>query len=70
MRYKEDTTPPVASYGISGDTLLWYVIYGLILGIGMLIVGLRAKQIWLAFWGGVLALGSAGYLLAAATGMT
>lgn len=37
-------------------------IFGLLVGVGFVYAGLRARQFWLAIWGGGLALSSVAYL--------
>ena len=68
MRYQEGKIPEDFGSAISPEMLAGSAIYGLILAIGMIIIGIRARQIWLAFWGGILLLGSIGYLIAMALG--
>lgn len=58
MRYREgDTIDRLASHA-SDDMIIGTTIYGFILGIGFVYVGMRYKQRWLAFWGLGLSLAS------------
>jgi hypothetical protein len=61
MRYQEGT-PIEPTYEIHPG--LWYASagYGLVLGLVILFVGLRVRRMLLWFWGGVLTLGSLGFL--------
>ena len=67
-RYREGAPPEQVGSAVSNEMLIGSAVYGLLLGIGLVIVGIRAKQAWLAFWGGVLVLGSAAYLVTVAAG--
>ncbi len=53
MRYRVGETPLDGTYGGSGDFVTLTVWLTLAIGIGFLVVGLRAKQRWLAAWGGL-----------------
>jgi hypothetical protein len=63
MRYQEGI-PLEPVYEV--NPLLWYgsAGYGLVLGLVLLYIGLRVRRVWLWFWGGVLALGSVGFIVA------
>jgi len=58
MRYRIDQstgqTVPIEGDGMFTGT----AIYGLIIGIGFIIVGLKARQRWISFWGAGLSLAS------------
>lgn len=51
MRYREGETIDRMALHASDDMFLGTTIYGFILGIGFVYVGLRYQQRWLAFWG-------------------
>ena len=60
MRYKigeEMVDLPSANHS-SDSTFFGTAIYGLIIGVGFVIAGIKAKQYWLAFWGVALVIAS------------
>lgn len=58
MRYREgEAVDRLASHSSDG-MIVGTTIYGFILGIGFVYVGMRYKQRWLAFWGLGLSLAS------------
>ncbi len=59
MRYREGTTPDMT--GTDGLTA-FTAVFSLIVGIGFMIVGARARQRWMVGWGAGLVIVSAGYL--------
>jgi len=64
MRYREGETIDRLAKHASDDMFLGTTIYGFILGIGFVYVGLRYKQRWLAFWGLGLSIASAAAMVA------
>ena len=68
MRYREGETPDNIGSPVSGDMLIFGAIIGLLIGVVLSIAGIRGRQIWLAFWGGVLVVKSVAYLAASALG--
>lgn len=68
MRYQESVETAAPRSGVDQGMLVATVGYALLLGIGMVAVGRRARQHWLAFWGASLVVASAAFLLAAAVG--
>jgi hypothetical protein len=68
MRYPDGQIPEDFGSAVSPEMLAGSAIYGLMVAIGMILIGLRARQIWLAFWGAVLLIGSLAYLIARALG--
>ncbi len=68
MRYREGETPENLGSPVSGDMLIFGAIIGLLIGVVLSIAGIRGRQIWLAFWGGVLVVKSVAYLAASALG--
>ncbi|HDP89122.1 MAG TPA: hypothetical protein ENN42_04080 [Thioalkalivibrio sp.] len=68
MRYLEGADPAQTAFAGSHALLLGSAVYGLLLGAGLLAFGWRRKELWMTFWGGLLGLGSAGYLGAYALG--
>lgn len=69
MRYREGETPSDLGPPVSDEMLLGTAVYGLILGLGFFIFAIRARQLWLAFWGGGLFVASVAYLGAMALGV-
>lgn len=51
MRYREGETIERLASHASDDMFVGTTIYGFVLGVGFVYVGLRYKQRWLAFWG-------------------
>jgi hypothetical protein len=68
MRYPDGQTPDDIGSAVSPEMLAGSAIYGLVVAIGMILMGLRARQLWLAFWGAVVLIGSLAYLIARALG--
>lgn len=67
MRYRENVDIAAAPHaGVDTGMLVGTVSYALLLGIGMVALGLAARQRWVAFWGGTLILASAAFLIATA----
>jgi len=66
MRYREGETVDRLANHASDDMFIGTTIYGLLLGIGFVYVGLRYKQRWLAFWGFGLSLASIASMVAMA----
>jgi hypothetical protein len=64
MRYREGTETELPRSGVDQGMLIGTVSYSLLLGIAMVVVGLAARQRWIAFWGGTLVLASAAFLIA------
>ncbi len=61
-RYRIGETPPTdAPQSVDGLEIA-SVIFGLLIGVGFVYAGLRARQYWLAIWGGGLAVCSVVYL--------
>ena len=61
MRYRVGEEPQrLADANQANDGMfVGTAIYGVILGIGFIIVGFKVKQRWLAFWGAGLSIASA-----------
>ena len=66
MRYQEGIEIDLPQSGVDTGMLVGTVSYSLLLGIGMVAVGLAARQRWVAFWGGTLVIASAAFLIATA----
>ncbi|MDH5445425.1 MAG: hypothetical protein OEY52_07695 [Gammaproteobacteria bacterium] len=64
MRYRIGQEPGSGQEQAVGEDglAIFTAIFSLFTGIGFIIAGIRGKQIWLAFWGGVMVLASLGYL--------
>ena len=63
MRYREGMESELANkHAVSDGMLSGTAVFGLIIGIGFVIAGLRARQYWLAVWGSGLVLASLAYL--------
>ena len=59
MRYREGEEPVQRLANNANDEMFFgSTIYGFILGLGFIVVGLRVKQKWLTFWGAGLSLAS------------
>ncbi len=68
MRYRIGTNPNDLT-PVSVDHLtLGTAAFGLLIGIGFVIAGRRARQHWLAIWGGTLVVASVTYLGAVVLG--
>jgi len=61
-RYRIGENPETGGQPVSEDIFIAAAIFGLFLGIGFTIAGLRAKQYWLASWGAGLFVVSVVYL--------
>jgi hypothetical protein len=68
MRYHIGATPAEPGPPVDG-TFTGVGIYGVVLGIGFSIAGLRSRQSWLLLWGLLLVIASSAYLLAPALGL-
>ena len=69
MRYREDAVGDPAAIASTDAFITGTAVFGLILGIGFVIAGIRGRQIWLATWGGSLAVASAVYVGGLALGL-
>ena len=59
MKYKEGEIPPeMLAVNASNDMLVFTAVISLIIGITFLVVGLKAKQLWMWTWGIGLSLSS------------
>ena len=63
MRYKLGETPTPVGDPLTEALFIGISVFGLLVGIGFVVVGLRVKQYWMVFWGGGLALCSIAYLI-------
>ena len=61
-RYRIGESPENQALTSSDDFFIFIVIFGLLLGIGFAIAGIRGKQLWLTVWGSGLAFFSLAYL--------
>lgn len=61
-RYRIGETPETGADKLSEYLLTGAAVFGLMLGIGFVIAGLRGKQYWLVIWGAGLVLASIAYL--------
>ena len=62
MRYREGTNPELLENPATDGLTIFTAIFSLITGIGFVVVGLRARQRWMVWWGAGLAITSAAYL--------
>ena len=62
MRYREGEEI-LPSAGVHDGMLTVTVVVGLLIGVGFVIAGWRARQYWLAFWGSGLVIASVAYLI-------
>ncbi|MDA0823329.1 MAG: hypothetical protein O3C28_13035 [Proteobacteria bacterium] len=63
MRYRIGEVPIESTYAGTAEIVTVTVWLTLFIGIGFLLVGIRANQRWLAFWGGLTIAACAGYAL-------
>lgn len=61
-RYRIGEAPPAGTPQPADGLEITTVVFGLLMGIGFVYAGLRARQYWLAIWGGGLAVCSVLYL--------
>lgn len=62
MRYRDGNIPENIGPLITNETLVFTAVLGLLMGIGFVIAGIKARQIWLAVWGAGLVISSAIYI--------
>jgi len=64
MRYRIGQEPgPNQSQAVGEDGLtIFTAVFSLFTGIGFVVAGIKGRQRWLAFWGGLMALVSVVYL--------
>lgn len=63
-RYRIGETPtPGGTDPVTATMLTGAAVFGLLIGIGFVIAGMRARQYWLSIWGGGLVLSSIAYLI-------
>lgn len=70
MRYRIDQTAQQAAASSTDSFIVGSVFLGLIIGVILVLAGMRGRQYWIAIWGGSLVAASIMYLGAAALGMT
>ena len=68
MRYRIGEELQQPGPPISGETLVFAVILGLLIGVILFGLGLRGRQMWLTVWGGGLVLVSVVYLVSVSLG--
>ena len=64
MRYRIGEDSLQIAQPVSNGLVTFSALLGLLMGLGFVVAGLRAKQIWLAGWGAGLVLASVLYLVA------
>jgi len=57
-----DDLPRTANDPITTHMFIGISVYGLLLGAGFVMMGLRGRQRWMVFWGGGLVISSVLYL--------
>ena len=64
MRYRIGQEPDInQSQPVGEDGLtIFTAVFSLITGIGFVVAGVKGRQRWLAFWGGLMSLVSVAYL--------
>lgn len=62
MRYREGNIPENIGPLITNEPLVFTAVLGLLMGIGFVIAGVKARQIWLALWGAGLVISSVIYI--------
>ena len=68
MRYRIGEELQQAGPPISGESLVFAVVLGLLIGVTLFGLGLRGRQMWLTVWGGGLVLVSVVYLVSVSLG--
>jgi len=63
MRYREEVPPELLAENLSSEALLFTVLLALTIGVILLWLGRRGKQMWLVAWSIGLILCSTVYLL-------
>jgi hypothetical protein len=61
MRYREGQTPGELGAPVEMD-FTGVGIFGIVLGIGFVMAGIRGRQYWLVLWGTILNLSSLAYV--------
>lgn len=71
MRYREGTELEQLYSQSEGllNMLLFTVVIGLLVGVILVVLGLKGRQIWLVFWGGGLVIASILYIAAHLLGL-
>lgn len=62
MRYRVDAATGAAEAPIDQTIFVSVGVFGIVLGVGFVVAGLRGRQHWLATWGGTLVLASVAYV--------
>jgi hypothetical protein len=62
MRYREGQTPDDPGVPVDMD-FTGVGIFGVLLGIGFVVAGIRGRQYWLVLWGTILTLCSLAYVV-------
>lgn len=70
MRYRIDQGVEQAAASSTDSFIAGSVLLGLLIGVILVLGGVRGRQYWIAIWGGSLVLASVIYLGAEALGMT
>ena len=68
MRYRIGEELQQAGPTISGETFVFAVVLGLLIGVALFALGLRGRIMWLTVWGGGLVLVSVVYLVSVGLG--
>jgi len=68
MRYRIGEKPGELGPPITDNMTIGTAVFGLLLGAGFVVAGIRGRQLWLAIWGGGLVVASVAYLAAVALG--
>lgn len=61
-RYREGETPETGADHLTENLQVGAAVFGLLVGIGFVYAGIRARQYWLAIWGAGLVIASLVYL--------
>lgn len=70
MRYREDAVTGGAGAPVSDGMIVGTAIYTLVVGIGLCLLGIRSRLMWVTAMGGILVVVSVVYLGAAVLGFT
>lgn len=62
-RYRIGETPETGGDHLTENLQTGAAVFGLLVGLGFVIAGVRGKQYWLAIWGAGLVIASVAYLI-------
>ena len=62
MRYRDGHDPALSAWGTTDEVLLFTVVLSLFIGVALVWLGRKGRQMWLVFWSGGLVIASIAYL--------